>query len=528
MNYKRDISSLGILCASLSGIIGSGWLFGCLFAAQMAGPASIFSWIIGGVSVLFLALTYAEVSTMFPISGGFATLPVFTHGKLAGFILTWITWVTYVVSIAQEVQATIFYLGNHFPSWVQKQDGVTQFTHLGFFISFLIMLSLLFINSFGAKLFSKANTVVSLWKLFVPFIVVVLFIFNSFHNNNHFLFADGFSSSSFAPYGIHGVFSAVALSGVVYSFCGFQHGAMLAGEAKNPQKAVPMAAIGSIIICILLYCGLQYAFISALPDSALANGWKNLSFVGDAGPLAGLSSMLGLGWLAMVLYVDSVISPLGTGVIYMASSARVVQNMSTTGSMPKFFARLTKFGVPIRAMALNFILAMLAFLPFKGWQSIVSFLSSALVFSFAVGPLCLVAFRKQLPLQHRPFRLPFYQVFSFIAFYVCNLMIFWSGFDVVWKLSVTLAIGAIAFMLSSNKTTRSDFISAVWLVPYMGSFCLLSYYGSFAGGINMIPLGEDFIYVFALSLIFFILSQKMSLSEKECRENMRLILGTER
>ena len=533
MKFKRDISTLGILCASLGGIVGSGWLFGCLFAAQMAGPAAIFSWIIGGISVMFLALTYAEISTMFPISGGFASFPIFTHGKLLGFILTWITWITYVVSVSQEVQSTVFYLGIKFPSWVHKVDGINQFTHVGLAVAFFVMLCLISFNSIGSKLFSQANTFVSLWKIIVPFSVVVLFIFNSYHQNNEIFSLSHFSIQTFAPSGWNGILSAVAFAGVVYSFCGFQHGAMLAGEAKNPQKAVPIALIGSISICILLYTSLQFAFIKALPAHALDHGWSHLSFSGDTGPLAGLSHIMGLSFLAYVLYLDSIISPLGTGALYMASGARIVQNMGTSGNAPRFFSRLTKSGIPIRALILNFFIAMLAFLPFKGWQAIVSFLSSALVFSFAVGPLCLIALRKQLPNHKRPFRLPFYPVFSFIAFYVCNLMIFWSGFDVVWKLAVTLAFGAIAFFISNTWKVKgsfvaSDIISALWLVPYIGSLCLLSYFSSFSGGNKSIPLGIDFVYVFALSLVFFILSQKTSLSSEECKKNIHDILNFER
>lgn len=529
MKFKRDISNLGILCASLGGIIGSGWLFGCLFAAQMAGPASLLSWIIGGFSIMFLAFTYAEISTMFPVSGGFASFPIFTHGKLVGFILTWITWITYVVSVSQEVQSTVLYMGNKFPSWVHKVDGVVQLTSVGLLVAFLIMFALVLINSFGSKLFSKTNTLVSIWKLIVPFAVVILFLFNSRHNSTNYYSLSNFSVAAFAPQGINGILSAVALAGVVYSFCGFQHGAMLAGEAKNPQKAVPLALIGSISICIILYCGLQIAFIKALPQSALEYGWSNLTFVGDAGPLAGLASMLGLSWLVFILYLDSIISPLGTGAVYMASSARIVQNMGVSGNAPKFFAGLTKMGSPLRAVVFNFIIAMLAFLPFKGWQAIVSFLSSALVFSFAVGPLCLVSLRKQIPNHNRPFRLPMYQVFSFIAFYVCNLMIFWSGFDVIWKLAVTLLLGVFAFIFfngyKSNKPTREDYKCSIWLVPYMGVFCILSYYSSFAGGINKISLGESFIYVFLLSLFSFILAQKMRLSDVQCKKNIEQLFS---
>ncbi len=527
MRFKREISSFGILCASLGGIMGSGWLFGSLFAAQLAGPAALISWIIGGISIMFLAITFAEITCMFPISGGVAAFPVFTHGKLVGFVLTWITWITYVVSVSQEVQSTVLYMGNKFPSWVQKVDGVVQFTHLGLFIAFFIMFSLILVNSFGAKLFSRANSFISVWKFIVPVVVVIMFLFTDRHADNH-IFSQAHTFHTFAPYGLSGIFSAVVLAGIVYSFCGFQHGAMLAGEAKNPQKAVPIALIGSITLCILIYCALQYSFIKVLPPESVLQGWKNLSFEGDAGPLAGLATLLGLSWLGAVLYVDSIVSPLGTGALYVASGARIVQNMGTSGSAPKFFAYLTKSGTPLRALLINFVFAMMAFLPFKGWQAIVSFLSSALIFSYIVGPLCLVALRRQIPDHKRPFRLPFYQVFSFIAFFVCNQIIFWSGFDVVWKLSVTIIVGILVFVFSNVFKTHqariADYKAAIWLFPYMSGLTIISYFSSFTGGINKIPMGIDSLCVFILSLVIFIMSQKFSLTPTETNENINAIM----
>ncbi|MES2613881.1 MAG: amino acid permease, partial [Bdellovibrionota bacterium] len=80
MTLKREIGPTGILFASVSAIIGSGWLFGSLYAAQMAGPAAIVSWIIGGIAILFVAFCFAELACLFPVAGGVGFFPLFTHG----------------------------------------------------------------------------------------------------------------------------------------------------------------------------------------------------------------------------------------------------------------------------------------------------------------------------------------------------------------------------------------------------------------------------------------------------------------
>jgi hypothetical protein len=67
---RKDVGKLSLLFTGIGAIIGSGWLFGALLAAQIAGPAAILSWVVGGIMVMVIGLTYAELGVMFPVSGG--------------------------------------------------------------------------------------------------------------------------------------------------------------------------------------------------------------------------------------------------------------------------------------------------------------------------------------------------------------------------------------------------------------------------------------------------------------------------
>src|SRR6478735_12676852 len=87
---KRHVGVVGLLFASVGSIIGSGWLFGALNAATEAGPAAIISWALGGVLILLIALTYAELGVMFPLSGGVVRFPHMAFGHLASFSAGWI------------------------------------------------------------------------------------------------------------------------------------------------------------------------------------------------------------------------------------------------------------------------------------------------------------------------------------------------------------------------------------------------------------------------------------------------------
>ena len=79
------MSNISMLGTSLSCMIGSGWLFGAVIAAKIAGPAAIISWIIGGAMVTFIAFTFSELSTMLPVSGGIARFIQFSHGTFTSF-----------------------------------------------------------------------------------------------------------------------------------------------------------------------------------------------------------------------------------------------------------------------------------------------------------------------------------------------------------------------------------------------------------------------------------------------------------
>ena len=88
-HLRRTMGFNHLLFLSLGAIIGSGWLFGSLKAAYVAGPAAIISWAVGGVFVIFISLTYAEQAGMLPRTGAIVRYPQHTHGALTGRLIGW-------------------------------------------------------------------------------------------------------------------------------------------------------------------------------------------------------------------------------------------------------------------------------------------------------------------------------------------------------------------------------------------------------------------------------------------------------
>jgi amino acid transporter len=510
MKFLRTISPIGLLFAGIGSVIGSGWLFGPLYAAQVAGPAAVLSWVIGGLLMIVIALTFAELGSAFPVAGGMIQFAEFSHGSLVSFMIGWMVWISSMAVAPVETIGLLQYIANYIPGLMISVKGTHVLTSMGIFIAADIMFLMCALNYFGAQFFSRSNSVITAIKLIVPLLTIVLLMSMSFHMSNFQSTAHG----GFTPYGWHGILAALPLGGVIYSFIGSNTVLQLAGETKNPQRSIPLALIGSMVFCIVLYAFLQIAFIGALPFTAFADGWNQLHYAGDTGPFSGIMTAIGLGWFVMIIYADALISPFGTGFVFTASTARVSYGLSKIGFLPSALAALTKNGVPLRCIVLNFFVGLLLFLPFPGWQKLVSFIISCFIISYIIGPIALIGLRKSQPHVHRPFFLPFGTSIALTAFYICNLLIFWTGWQTVFKMMIALSIGILFYILyclrNKSNVEKKDWHAIIWAAPYFILITLISYLGSFGGGRNIIPFGIDFIVIALLTAGIFYLVSKTS------------------
>lgn len=504
---NRRFTPINLLMLSINGMVGSAWLFAPLYAAKIAGSGALIAWLIGGLATAVVALTFAELSVMFPLAGGTAQIPQISHGAFTSFIVSWVAWLSALTMAPIEVQAILQYASTYFSSLTYFQNGIPVLSTVGMIWATILMLSFCVINAASYKGLVRFNLVLFVFKVAVIIIAVAALIHTQFYASN---FAD-IVPTTFSLTGWHAILTAVASGGIAFAFTGFKHGVELAGETKRLAIAIPLAIVGSVIGCLVLYIGLQIAFIGALHPSALSNGWANLSFVGDVGPFAGLAAGLGLVWLVKLLYIDAVVSPSGAGLIYVTSTARILYAMSQIGYVPAWVSKLNAQQFPIAAIAVNFVLGMFLFLPLPGWQAMVSFLVSGMVISYAMGPIALLCLRLELPNEKRGFRLPAANIICLSAFYFCNLLSYWTGWDTIYKLAIAIVIGLVLFTIAclrgSLQVSTLGFRSSLWIAPYLGGLILISYLGAF-GGKGMIPFGWDFLVIGLFSVAILYLAVK--------------------
>jgi amino acid transporter len=190
----------------------------------------------------------------------------------------------------------------------------------------------------------------------------------------------------------------------------------------------------------------------ALKPAAIAGGWDataKASFTNYGAPIAGVATAAGATWLATILFIDAVISPGGTALIYATTTSRISYGLARNGYVPDGLSKTNRQGAPWVGLIVAFIAGCIFFLPFPSWQSMVDLITSASVFMYAAAPLAFGAFRSRLPDQERPYRLPGGKVVAPIAFILANEIILWSGWDTIYKLFISVAIGYI--VLGGNR-----------------------------------------------------------------------------
>ncbi|MBT1002617.1 APC family permease [Paenarthrobacter sp. DKR-5] len=514
---KRVVGFWGLTFVSLGSIIGSGWLLGALGAAQAAGPASIISWLLAAVLLLVLALVHADLGAAYPVAGGTARYPHYAFGALAGFTAGWAGYLQAVTIAPIEVEGSITYLESApWASGIKMVNPDSTLTPLGLLIAAAALAVFTGINLLGAKWLSDSNIILVIWKTAVPVLTIVVIIILSFHPQN-FTQAGG----GFAPDGVHGIFAALPL-GVIFALQGFEQAAQMAGEARNPKKDVARAIIIAMFIGAAIYILLEVAFIGALNPANIAQNWKNPLGAGSFGPYYALAVSVGAGWLATILLIDAVASPAGTGLVYIGTSARISYALGEDDALPSALTTVSKRGVPFGSIVLSFIIGMIALLPFPSWQALVGLVTDATAIMYAFAPVSLEALIRQHAGREHPYRIPWPGFLTPLGFVAANLIIYWSGFESIWKLLTAILLGRIIFeiALRRSKTLRLrrdiDWRAASWIWPWLIGILVIGLLGRYGkGSLSIFPDWIDILVVVLFSLVMFYYAVSLAMSPED-------------
>lgn len=326
---KRGLSARHIRFMALGSAIGTGLFYGSASAIQMAGPAVLLAYLIGGAAVFMVMRALGEMAVHNPVSGSFGQYASTYLGPLAGFILGWTYAFEMIIVCLADVTAFGIYMGFWFPEvarWVWV---------LG--IVFLIG----GLNLCNVKVFGEMEFWLSLLKVgaIVAMILggfgIMLFGIHSAGDTQASGLSNLWAHGGFMPNGVGGLVASFAV--VMFAFGGIEIIGITAGEAKDPQRVIPKA-INAVPLRILLFYVLTLVVLMAIYP------WPQIGSQGS--PFVQIFSNLGIGSAATILnivVISAAVSAINSDIF---GAGRMMYGLAQQGQAPKGFAQLSKQGVP--------------------------------------------------------------------------------------------------------------------------------------------------------------------------------------
>jgi amino acid transporter len=318
---------------------------------------------------------------------------------------------------------------------------------------------------------------------------------------------------------------------VVFALQGFEQAVQLAGEARDPKKDISRAIITAMAIGALLYVSLQGAFIAALDPSNVVKDWTNPLGGGpsDYGAWYTLALAVGASWLATILIIDAVVSPAGTGIVYVGTSSRLSYALGEEKEMPSFLAKTNARGVPVWSILVSAVVGEACFGPFPSWSSLVNVVTGATAIMYAFAPVALAGLQMRDTNRERPYRMPAPKILLPLAFAFANLLIYWGGWNYTWKLDAAIIVGLILFSIgvaAKHSDGFKEIFNAMWIAPWLVGLTILSFlgnYGSNADGSsdghkNVLPENWDILIVGGFAVLIFFWAVSLTMPQERVEE----------
>lgn len=326
---KRGLSARHIRFMALGSAIGTGLFYGSASAIQMAGPAVLLAYLIGGAAVFMVMRALGEMAVHNPVAGSFGQYASTYLGPMAGFILGWTYAFEMIIVCLADVTAFGIYMGFWFPEVARWVWG------LG--IVFLIG----GLNLCNVKVFGEMEFWLSLLKVgaIVAMILggfgIMLFGIHSAGETQASGLSNLWAHGGFMPNGVGGLIASFAV--VMFAFGGIEIIGITAGEAKDPQRVIPKA-INAVPLRILLFYVLTLFVLMAIYP------WPQIGSQGS--PFVQIFSNLGIGSAATILnivVISAAVSAINSDIF---GAGRMMYGLAQQGQAPKGFAQLSKHGVP--------------------------------------------------------------------------------------------------------------------------------------------------------------------------------------
>ncbi len=324
---KRGLGERHIRMMALGACIGVGLFLGSAKAIEMAGPAIMLSYLLGGLVILVIMRALGEMAVHKPVSGSFSSYAKEYLGPLAGYITGWNYWFLWIVTCTAEITAVAIYMGLWFPDVPRWIWALTALASMG-------GVNLINVKAFGEFEFWFALIkVVTIIALIIGGIGVIAF---GFGNDGVALgISNLWVHGGFMPNGFQGVLMSLQM--VIFAYLGVEMIGLAAGEAKNPATTIPKATDSVFWRIVIFYVGALFVILSIYP-------WNQIGMQGS--PFVMTFERLGIKTAAGIInfvVITAALSSCNGGIF---STGRMLFSLAQNGHAPKQFTKIAKNGVP--------------------------------------------------------------------------------------------------------------------------------------------------------------------------------------
>jgi len=435
---KRSLGTLDLTLLGIGGIVGAGIFVLTGLGSLTAGPALSLSFVIAAIACAFAALSYAEFSSVIPVSGSVYTYTYATIGEFFAWLIGWDLVLEYGLSAAAVstgwsgyFQSLLGGFGLHLPTVISAAPGsipgVTTFFNLPAFVIMILITALL---AHGIRESARVNNIMVVIKISVVLLFIAVGVNYVKPENWH----------PYMPFGWDGVFKAAAL--VFFAYIGFDAVASAAEEVKNPAHDLPRGILYSLGICTVLYVIVAAILTGIVPYQ---------QFLGEDHPVSLALRYAKQDWIAAFVDIGAVAGMTTVILVMMYGQIRLFFAMSRDGLLPKIFSELhEKHQTPYKATWLIGVIAALVggFLPLRTLGELVNIGTLA---AFALVSLAVIVMRRTHPDLHRAFRCPGVPLLPILAILFCVfLMLELKG--VTWlAFAVWFLVGLVIYFGYSRK-----------------------------------------------------------------------------
>lgn len=388
-------------------------------------------WLVGGVTALCGALTYAELGANLPRSGGEYNFLTRLYHPCAGFVSGWVSaTVGFAAPVALAAMTFGAYLSAVFPELPRVPAAL------------LLVSTLTLAHCFSRTASSRVQQVFTALKL----ALIVLFCLVIF------IFGENPQAISFAPQSgderllFSGAF-AVALIYVNYAYTGWNAATYLTGEMYNPQRNLPIVLFSGTAIVMLFYLMLNATFLSAAPMSSLEGQLEvgvivaEYALGGDAGKIMGA---------VLALLLISTVSAM------TMAGPRVLQVIGEDFQVFSKLAVCNAQGIPVTAILLQGVIAIL-FVVSATFESVLIFSSFVLAINtlFSVVGVFVLRYKKlNIDGAYKTFGYPFSPlIYLAVTLWTLVYVLRENLQEGLMGLGI-ISVGIIIYYMSLNKNTR--------------------------------------------------------------------------